>query len=195
MQLTLVTPAVKSPLELRDVAEHLRITDFDQDTLITSLMQAARDYVDGRNGCLGRALITQTWELALPKFPISEIRVPLPPLQSVTSVKYDDENDAEQTLAASNYQVDTRSRMGRLVLASGGTWPGTFDNINAVRVLFIAGYGTDATNVPMPIRQAMLLLVGHWFEHREAATIGPGGILLPLAVEALLSPFEIHSFT
>lgn len=194
MQLTLVTPPAKSPLELRDVADHLKITNFDQDRLITSLIEAAREYVDGRDGSLGRALITQTWELALPRFPISEIPIPLPPLQSVTSVKYDDENDVEQTLAASNYQVDTRSRTGRLVLASGGSWPGTFDNINAVRVLFVAGYGTEPTDVRMPIRQGMLLLIGHWYEHREAVTIAQGGIVLPLAVEALLSPFNIDTF-
>ena len=53
-------------------------------------------------------------------------------------------------------------------------------------ITITAGYRTPA-DVPAAIRQAMLLLVAHWFDHRNAA---PDRSALPMAVDALLAPFR-----
>ncbi|RUM40311.1 MAG: hypothetical protein DSY80_10440, partial [Desulfocapsa sp.] len=65
MDLTNITPAASEPLTLAEVKDHLRILDNDQDTLLSSLITAATSYLDTRHGILGRALITQTWEMRL----------------------------------------------------------------------------------------------------------------------------------
>ena len=53
----------------------------------------------------------------------------------------------------------------------------------------IAGYGAAAA-VPAAIKQAMLLLIGHWFANREAVNVGNIVTAMPLAVEALIAPYR-----
>ena len=55
-----------------------------------------------------------------------------------------------------------------------------------VAITFTAGYGAPA-DVPAAIRQAMLLLVTQWYEHRQVTGTGS---TLPFAVEALLAPYR-----
>ena len=54
-----------------------------------------------------------------------------------------------------------------------------------VSVTFVAGYAS----VPTPIVQAMLLLIGHWYQNRETANANPV-TSLPLAFEALITPYR-----
>jgi len=121
---------------------------------IASLITDARRAAEG---ILDRALITQTWELTLDRFPFysadntrSEILLPRPPLQSVTSITYTDIDGATQTLASANYKVDTIGEPGRVVPAYGLSWPSTRNEINAVTVRYVCGYGAAAT-VPADI--------------------------------------------
>jgi uncharacterized phiE125 gp8 family phage protein len=199
--LKLITSPAVEPVSLAEARLHLRLETsgspptHPDDALVTSLIAAARQHIDGRDGWLNRALITQTWELHLDKFPdLDDIRIPLPPLQSIVSVKYDDVNGVEQTVPAADYIVDTARRVGWVVPVTDTPWPATFDTINAVRVRFTAGYGNAGANVPAPIKAAMLLIIGHLYENREAVTVGVNAQELPMAVMALLSPFELVSF-
>ena len=62
------------------------------------------------------------------------------------------------------------------------------DAPGAVTLTMVAGYGA-AADVPYSIRQAILLMVAHWFVNREAAS--PVSLKeLPLGVAALLSPYR-----
>lgn len=152
-----------------------------EDTLLTGLIQAAREYVEGYQN---RALCTQTWELVLDDWPDDDyIEIPLPPLQSVTSIKYKDETGAETTWDGANYIVDPDSYLGRVVLAYGLSWP--TDDLypaGAIRIRFVAGY----TDVPATTKAAMLLLIGHWYENREAVNIGNITSEIPFSVKSLL---------
>ncbi len=200
--LKLITAPVLEPLTLAETRLHLKLDatgsppSHADDSLVNNLIKAARTHLDGRYGRLSRALITQTWELVLDKFPDKrDIRIPLAPLISVISVKYDDVNAAEQTVASANYMVDVVSSFGWIVPITSFSWPATLDTINAVRVRFTAGFGPNPTDVPEPIRQAMLLMIGNWYENREEVVIGQGAIQIPLAAEALLSPYELVTIT
>ena len=154
-----------------------------EDTLITALIQAAREYAEGY---LNRALCTQTWELVIDDWPSGDyIEIPLPPLQSVTDIKHKDTAGVESTWAAANYIVDTDSFLGRVVLAYGITWPTTtLYPAGGIRIKFVAGYGT-AASVPQTIKQALLLLIATWYENREG--ISERSMQeIPFAVKALL---------
>lgn len=165
--LRLITPPALEPIGLAEAKRHLRIDQDDDDVLVDSLIKIARQDLDGREGRgMGLALITQTWELVLDLFPIWEIRLPLRPLQTIESIKYDDVNGAEQTFPSADYVVDIATYMGRVVPAPNKSWPGTRDGINAVRVQFKAGYGTSSASVPAMYRHALLLMVGHLYAHR-----------------------------
>jgi uncharacterized phiE125 gp8 family phage protein len=199
MGIKLITAPAVQPLTLQEVKDHLRVDFSDTDSIVTLYLNAATSYVDGEFGYLGRALVTQTWELTIDTFPLHEIKVPLPPLQSVSSIKYDDADGNEQTLtAATDYFVDTSSEPGWIVPATGG-WPTSiFAGINAVRVRFVAGYDptTDSppdlrANVPTAIKQGMLLLIGQFYEHRENIIVGLTTMQLPFAAENLLRPWRV----
>lgn len=192
MPLSLVTPPAVEPVTLTEAKAHLRRDDTADDTLIATLITAARQNLDGRDGWLGRALVTQTWDLTIDGAFPDEIAVPLPPLQSVTSVTYVDTDGATQTLATDQYRVLTDRAPAMIVPAHGVTWPSTRDQKAAVTVRFVAGYG-DADDVPAPIKAAMLLHIGTMYRDRESVNIGNIVNDLP-TYAALLAPYRVWSF-
>jgi len=188
MALRVATEPAVEPISIDDLKNDIRV-DSDltaDDALIRGFGLAARKVAELVQG---RALITQTLELTLDGWPSKGyFELPRPPLQSVTSIKYYDEDDSEATVSADSYFVDTVSEPGRVVLNSGEVWPSTvLRPVNGIKVTYVAGYGDDAEDVPETTVQAIRLLVGHWYENREAAmTTGSVPKELPFGVSALL---------
>ena len=186
MALTLVTAPLIEPVTLAEAKDHLRVSIADDDDYITGLIAAARRFVEND---LGRALITQTWDLFLSEFPtVDEIEIPHPPLQSVTSLKYKNSAGTETTWAASNYIVDTNSEPGRIVLTYSNSWPtDTLYPANPITIRFVAGYGDDRSDVDSGPLHATKLLISAWYENREPVL--SGSVItkeIPLAYESLI---------
>lgn len=179
-------PAVE-PVSLAEAKEHLRVDISDDDDLIEGYITAAREYMEGATR---RAFITQTWRLSLDAWPQSdEIQIPKPPLQSICSIVYYDADGISTTWDAANYIVDTDSEPGRVALAYGQFWPGvTLRPINAIQITYTAGYGDAASDVPQWVKQAIKLLIGHWYENRETVIVGAGIVSrqIELAIESLI---------
>lgn len=199
MALRLIAAPSVQPLTLSEVKEHCRVNHSYDDAILQLYLEAATAYADGPEGFLGRALVTQTWELVIDEFPENEIKIPLPPLQSVTSVTYDDAGGVEQVLATDQYTVDSASEPGWIVPVSPGSWPGTFEGINAVRIEFVAGYPPTSDsppdlrgNIPDSIKAAILLSVGSFYEHRETVVVGQAATHLPWGAEQLLRRHRIQ---
>lgn len=194
MSLTIVTPPAEEPVTLTEAKNHLRVDLTDDDSLISALIVAAREHAEA---ITRRAFITQTLKLSLDAFPANNgpIYVPMPPLQSVNSLKYFDTDGMEQTLTeGTDFLVDNESEPGRITPAPDTGWPATQNRPNAVSVEFVAGFG-DASKVPQGIKQAILLMVGHWYENREAVTMqGNNAGELPMAVDSLLMMHRIWRF-
>ena len=70
------------------------------------------------------------------------------------------------------------------------SWPKPGRTANGIEIAFVAGYGDAAADVPAPIRQAILLLVAHWHEHREPVEIGAAKPPCPSTVSELLQPYR-----
>lgn len=189
MNLTLKTAPETEPVSEAEAKVHLKVDHTDDDTYINTLIEVARLHAEELTQ---RGFITQTWELRLDWFP-HQIDLLRPPVISVTSVKYIDEDGAEQTLAADQYTLDKFKEPGRLVEEFDQTWPTTREVPNAVIVEYIVGYGA-ATAVPDTIKQAILFLIAHWYEQREAIIIGTIVAETPDTFEALLGPFRIIRF-
>lgn len=171
----------QEPLTIEELREHLRIDTTDEDALLLLYAQAAREQVERTTR---RQLLTATYQLLLDGFSSCRVLLPRAPLQSVTSVAYLDTAGASQTLATSVYGVDTASEPGRLYLKSAQTWPSTLSQPQAVTVTYKAGWLTRG-EVPGMLKAAMLLIVGHLYEHREA-TIEKALTMIPNGVERLL---------
>lgn len=188
MSLNLVTAPGGEPLTAAEARLWLSVGAEITDPVLTAFIGAARQMIDGRDGWLGRALNTQTWDLSLNHFagywnaPLEKgfysssaggdsdygcgqylrrsqrrgIVIPLPPLQSVTSVKYLDTDGVQQTLDPATYVVQ-KGEPSHIVLANGATWPSVLLMPEAVTIRFVAGYGDNEADVPQPIRLAIAL--------------------------------------
>lgn len=177
------SPAVSTS----DAKAHLRVTSSDEDTLIGTIVEAAVRHVED---VCGRALFTQTWTATFDGFPDGELVLPRPPVASITSVSYVDEDGATQTLASNAYEKDLGSEPACLWPVYGTTWPATRAQRGSVTVVYVAGVASTSS-IPKPIRQAILLLVGHLYENREAVNIGNIVTTMPMAVDALLAPYRM----
>jgi uncharacterized phiE125 gp8 family phage protein len=162
MTTRLITGPSVEPVTLAEAKLQCRVDDATDDTLITSLIKAARAQCEH---ILQRSLITQTWENVLDSFPCDGIKLVYPTIISITSVKYIDANTAtEVTLASNQYSLDKDSEPGWLLPAVGVSWPNTLDTANAVRVRYTAGYGADASFVPDGIANWIKLAVCKMYE-------------------------------
>ncbi len=159
------------PVTTDEAKAQLSIAHSDQDAFISRLVAAATAHLDGYAGVLGRALITQTWRQDFHSF-ADCLRLPLEPVQSVSSVTYYDSDNVLQTLATSFYNLHTDAIGPRIVLKPDQFWPSTYKRDDAVSVTFMAGYGADETAVPEGIRHAILMLVAHWYRNRETVVVG-----------------------
>lgn len=173
------------PVSLEEARSHLRVDFDDDDALITALIEAATAHLDGWTGILGRAIITQTWRQDFPNFGC-ELRLPLHPVASITSVTYYDGDNVQRTLANSYYELLKDGGGAYVALKPDQSWPGTKSRAAAVSVTFVAGEAT----APGAIKAAILLMIGHLYENREAVNIGNIVNALPLAVDALLAPYR-----
>jgi uncharacterized phiE125 gp8 family phage protein len=200
MGLALVAGPALEPVSIAEARAHCRIDLDDPDTnaLLAGYILAARQHVEVYTR---RALMQQTLDLTLDdRWPTERIngcwrhRIVLPhsPMMSVAAISYVDQLGTAQTLSTDQYQV-AKSDTGEWVIqpAYGVNWPGVREQMAAITVRFVAGYGTNPGDVPEPIRQAMLLLIGQWHENREAVITGTIVAEMPLGVEALLFPFRV----
>jgi uncharacterized phiE125 gp8 family phage protein len=198
MATTLVTPPTADPITLVEAKAHARVEVDDDDGLLAGYIIAARVHLETETR---RAFLTQTWDQSLDyDWPCEKVRgsvqrrivMARPPLVSVTSISYVDTTGTTQTLAANQYKV-AKADTGDWFIepAYGVTWPSVRREMAAATVRFVAGYGSNPGDVPEPLRQAMLLLIGHWYENREAIIVGNIVSELPLAVASLVFPFRV----
>ena len=188
-------------ITLADAREHLRVDVYgsppvsDDDAWITAQIPAAREYCENE---LGRALAPRTLEIATNAFPGVAIETPpgivfplrFGPATEIVSVNYDDADGVEQTVDPATYALDLYASPSRMCLAYGATWPTARSALNSVRVRYVTGYELAAGSPPVPTlpkaaRAAMLLMLGHLYENREATGVDKL-IELPLGVRALL---------
>lgn len=170
--LVLATPPELEPISLAEAKAHLRVDIDAEDTLISSIIVAARQAAEAE---MGKQLITASYELNLDRFPCSRvIELPRPPLQSVESITYyDADGDSTVLSAATYYHVDTARKPGRIVLRDGQTWPTTeTGRPGAVVIAYTAGMGDDSDAVDELIRMGILMLITHLFENRAAVSDG-----------------------
>jgi uncharacterized phiE125 gp8 family phage protein len=169
---------------------HLRAEDEDQ-VYVEGLLLAACGWLDGPGGWLGRAIGVQTLELVDCAF--GNDRLPFPPLVSIESITYFGTDDVDHELTEADYR---QLLNGSISPPINGSWPSVGSSSEAVRIVYVAGYpdtGDDppASTVPQAIKQAVLLLIGHWYRNRETVVVGETATDMPMAVEALLSTYRV----
>ncbi|MDT3686759.1 MAG: hypothetical protein RO009_17145 [Pseudorhodoplanes sp.] len=203
MSLKLISAPQALAVSEQTVWDHLRLVLADQGTSppeeapedrahVRGLIEAAIGEVDGINGLLSRALITQTWQLRLHRFP-RVVELPLPPLQEVLEVSYRDPAGTLQTLPETAFQVAGigDEGKGRIEPLAGSYWPETGDYVEAVLITFRAGYGDTPEDVPATIRSAILEIVAARYAFRESITPAAQYFMLPRSAVNALENYRV----
>lgn len=150
MATKLITAPTEEALTLDEVRDHLRIEDTIDDARLQGIIKAARLAFEGY---CNRALISSTWDLYLDAF-LDQIDLPAP-VTSITSIKYYDTANVQQTLSSSYYVLDPVSEPARLMLAYGYSWPSIYDRPGCVIVRYVSGH-TTAADVPEDVKIGLL---------------------------------------
>ena len=183
MGLYLVSGPTEEPIKIEEVKDHLRITIDTEDALLAEYIKVARQHCEKLQN---KVYLTQIWDWYMDDFPDVPIDVPLPPLQSVTHIKYTDVDDTQTEYSSDYYNVDIYNTPGRINLAWGCVWPSvTLKTLNPIVIRFVAGY-TAANKVPESVKHAIKLLIGHLYEHREETSTERILENIPLGIYALL---------
>ena len=187
--LKIMTGPSVEPVTVAEAKAHLRLEHSADDTLIGSLITAARLFIES---VTSRAFMTQTLMMTLQCFPAcGRIDLVRSPVQTVSHIKYLDSAGALQTLDSANYALSAGREPAQIWKASNGTYPLVLtDNPNAVQVTYVAGYGNNASDVPENVKQAIKFLVSHWYENRETVT-SSNFSEMPLALQALINQISI----
>ncbi|MDQ0317836.1 head-tail connector protein [Amorphus orientalis] len=182
MTAILTDPPASEPVTLAEAKAHLRVDAADDDTLIGDLIAAARRHVEIATG---RALIAQGWRIIREDMKAAGLlRLEPQPILSVDAVTLRRADGTASVLASDRYVVDLATARLRM-LASGEPLAGS-----QVEVDVTAGYGSGASDVPAPLRQAVLMLAAHWYQHREAALADPPEPVA-LGLASLVRPFRL----
>lgn len=164
--------------------------DTSHDAFLNTLIIAARQKWERDTD---QVCITSTVTEKLDTWPCEMLRLTRRPVQSVTSVYYRDTNGTSTLWASSNYALDTYGSYAHIIPAYNVSWPSTQGHWGDITITYVAGY-SGAANVPQVWKQAMLLLVSHWFEHRSAVNFGGVTTEVPQAYEALALAWQRASY-
>jgi uncharacterized phiE125 gp8 family phage protein len=184
MTLILTSGPDEEPVTLDEARAFLRLDATDEDALVAAFITAARTVLEAETR---RAFVTQGWRLLLDRWPARGVSIPLAPVSAVTRLALVAADGAMQELDASLYETALAGDAPRIVAA--GAWPAPPRRVGGIAVDFVAGYGA-AADVPQPLKQALLMLVAHWFETRTPVAFGDAPADIPLTVAALVAPYR-----
>ena len=183
----LLAGPAEEPVSLVETKAFLRLDSDAEDGLVTTLIAAARLHVEGTTG---RALVRQSWRVVIDAWPVErEVRLPVAPLLELTEIRVFDEQDDEHVISLGQFQAETGVAPARLLV------PGTVSGMPVLRerlgieIDYVAGYG-EVADVPRDLKQALLALVAHWFEHRDAVIVAGSGAVVPAGFDRLVAGYR-----
>src|SRR3972149_3658359 len=168
------TSTVTRVIDTAEMKNYLRVTADDEDSLIEEFIDIATDKA---KQFMRRSVLKETLELTMDGFGTSEddgshdvvgtrqsvlgmppeVDLPFPPIQSITSIKTYGTTNVESTFTSTYYTLDTTG--GRVFLNQGQVWPSDLRDRAAVKIKYVAGYGSSGKDVPAPIRMAIRMYV------------------------------------
>lgn len=175
------------PLALAEAKAFLRLDGDAEDALVTTLIAAARLHVEGLTA---RALLRQSWRLVLDAWPVDGVvRLPVGPLLSLSAITVFDDEGEPSELSLAQVLPEAAMAPARLVLPPGFGSGVRRRARNGIEIDYVAGFG-DADDVPADLKHALLALVAHWFEHRDAVIVAGSGAVVPAGFDRLVQPYR-----
>lgn len=188
---TTVEPLVE-PVSLAEAKLYSRVDLDIDDELIEIFITAARKHVEQYCNI---ALISQTRTVFYDSsdlcFAAAVLDLPFSPVQSISNFRTFDSDNVELEFPGSEYFISG----SRLAINDGGYWPSDIRWVDAYSISAVVGYGDNPEDVPAPLRQAILRLVAHSYQNREAVYDSVNGVMVPnnvpYSVTCALMPYRV----
>jgi uncharacterized phiE125 gp8 family phage protein len=177
----LLAGPAEEPVSLAEAKTFLKVDDLAEDALITTLIGAARLHVEG---VTGRALLAQSWRVVIDRWPENGVvKLPVSPLLSVTAITATDDNGASHDIGLAQFG----SEADRLLVPRVVVGMPALQERGGIEIDYVAGYGSERQDVPADLRQAVLGLVAHWYEHRDAVIVAGSGAVVPSGFDRMVA--------
>jgi len=187
MGLVLTSAPAVEPVTVDEAKWFLRIDYDDENSLLASLITSSRLQIEA---ALDLALITQSWSWTFDSWPKGNVlELPIGFVRSIEAVRITARDGTVNEVSPDQFVLEG-GRIPPRLLSKSGDWPKPGIPALGIEIAFTAGFGSEPSDVPEPIRQALLMLVAHWYEHRDPAEIGGAATRIPEAVSALLKPYS-----
>jgi uncharacterized phiE125 gp8 family phage protein len=183
MSALLLAPPTREPLTLVETKAFLRVEHDDDDAVIAALIAAARVHVEGMTR---RALLLQTWRFTLDAWPPSGCFAPrIGPLTTLVAARVHDASGEAHAIDTEQFVIDSGANV---IAAPCFAIPAPGRAKAGLELDVICGFGAAAEDVPGDLRQALRMLIAHWYDNRVATG---DGALAPAGVRALLAPYRM----
>lgn len=180
----LLAGPAEEPVSLAEAKAFIKIDDTAEDGLITTLIGAARLHVEG---VTGKALLAQSWRIVFDDWPDGGVvKLPVSPLISVTAITAVDDHGGSHDIALAQFL----SEPDRLIVPRVVTGMPVLQERQGLEIDYVAGFGNEPGDVPADIRQALLGLVAHWFEHRDAVIVAGSGAVVPSGFDRAVAQYK-----
>jgi uncharacterized phiE125 gp8 family phage protein len=180
-----VIPPTDLPLTLDEAKVQLRLDPGfdDDDDLITNMISALTSQAQKITGRQFMQATLETWwdtwrDVDRSQYlgiPSDRIKIPCAPVIKVIDIQYFPSSGAELTVYdPSNYQIDNKSQNLPAQIRFVGELPDLADQLNAIRVQYLAGYGQQGDNgatqqdaIPGELKIWMQANLSTLYEHRQ----------------------------
>ena len=182
----LTGPAIE-PWSVAEAKSFLRAENDDDDTVIASLIAAARSHVEAMTRC---ALIAQTWRFVLDQWPKDgRVKLGRGPLRSLVAARVYDFAGSAAAIDVDTFAID---KAGGAIASSVWALPAPGRASAGIELDVELGFGTAATDVPDVLRHAVRTLVAHWYENRGLIAIGQSVAMMPASVSAMITSYRVR---
>tara|TARA_R110000751_G_scaffold119032_2_gene219511 strand:- start:2480 stop:3085 length:606 start_codon:yes stop_codon:yes gene_type:complete len=189
----IATPSGLKAITTLEAKQHLRVAHSDDDTYIDSLVLSAQQTIESYcNILLFRQTVIQYADTFMDVGELYFSPVKNSGAVAVTSITYTDPDLATVTWAASNYIADIYASPVRIGMTPDGTLPTIANQLNAVKITYSVGVNS-ASLIPEALKQAILILVGQWYENRQVAVVGRSVGTIPMTAQYLMNPYKVQT--
>ena len=163
--LQLVQDSAQECITVAEAKAQARILTSAEDALVSRYITTARNILE----CyMNRAIINQRWRMILDGTPRGDsLRLKVSSLVSVQSIISFALDNSLNTMATTDYFVDTYATPGRVCLNYGKIWPPVVRPRSSFVVDFTAGFSSTPADVPAAVRQAVAQFAATLYENRE----------------------------
>lgn len=188
MTLSMLAGPQIEPISVAEAKLFLRIDHDAENEIVAALITTARLHVERMTR---RIMLAQSWRLYLDALPASRIaKIGIGPVREVTQVTCYDQNGDPEIIPPEDYVVDVSAVPARIKFR-----PQALQNqkreLNGYEIDFTAGFGATTLDVPADLRQAILMLVAHWYENRSAVSTDVSVAATPNGICELIQPYRV----